>query len=47
MRFGRALAFLAAVALYVLVLGQNWGFYAAATMIAAYWQHGGRLLMPV
>lgn len=36
--------FLLAVALYVLVIGQNYGHYAAALMIAAYVRHGGRLL---
>lgn len=43
----RDLGFAAVVAVYVLVIGQNWGVYAAATMIAAYAQRGGRLLMPV
>lgn len=33
---GRDLVFLVAVALYIVVVGQNWGVYAAALMIAAY-----------
>lgn len=39
--------FLVFVALYVLTLGQNWGVYSAALMIAAYARHDGRLAGPV
>lgn len=35
--------FTALVALYVLTIGQNWGHYAAALMLAAYFRNDGRL----
>lgn len=35
--------FLAIVALYVVIVGQNWAYYAAALMIATYELNGGRL----
>lgn len=33
---GRDLLFLSALGLYIVILGQNWGVYASAAMIAAY-----------
>jgi hypothetical protein len=38
----RHLPFLLIVALYVLVIGQNWGFYTAAFAIATYRRYDGR-----
>lgn len=39
--------FVLTVVVYVLFLGQNWGIYAAALMVASYARHGGRLLEPL
>lgn len=39
----RHLIFLAAVALYVVVLGENWGIYTAAILIALYRRYDGKL----
>jgi len=36
LHIGRDLLFVALLALYVVVLGQNWGVYAAAAMLATY-----------
>jgi hypothetical protein len=38
----RHVPFLLIVALYVLVIGQNWGIYTAALLIALYRRFGGR-----
>lgn len=35
------------VALYVVVISQNWAVYLAAVGVAAYLQNGGRLRKPV
>ena len=40
----RAAIFFGFILVYVVVLGQNWGWYSAAVMVAAYRLHGGRLL---
>lgn len=34
--------FLAAVALYVVILGENWGVYPAAILIALYRRYDGQ-----
>lgn len=39
----RHLPMLLFLALYVLVIGQNWAHYAAAFMIYAYDRHDGRM----
>lgn len=39
----KLLLFLAIVTLYVVVVGQNWAYYAAAMMIATYELNDGRL----
>lgn len=39
----RHVAFLAAVALYVVILGENWGIYTAAILIALYRRYDGEL----
>ena len=35
------------IALYILVIGQNWAVYTAAVAVAAYLQNGGRLNEPI
>ena len=35
------------IALFILTVGQNWGHYASALMIAAYRRHGGDLTKPI
>jgi len=39
----RHAAFLAAVVLYVVILGENWGIYTAAILIALYRRYDGEL----
>lgn len=39
----RHVVFLTAVTLYVVVLGENWGIYTAAVLIALYRRYGGEL----
>lgn len=36
------LVFLAAVAIYVLIIGQNWGIYTGALLVALYRRYDGR-----
>lgn len=43
----KRVAFALLVALYVVTVGQNWGWFAAALMVAAYVRHHGRLLDPL
>ena len=43
----RHVPFVLAVCLYVVILGQNWGVYSAALMLAAYLRNGGRLFSPL
>jgi len=40
----RHATFALAVALYVVTIGQNWAWFAAALMVAAYVRHHGRVL---